>query len=263
MRVNEEEIPDVSDASPLTIKQKKINSKKSLQALLNDVSLCSDYHSVPTHERPARSNLPSHVNSSESIELYDLFVIRAHRRLLTNHTNLRADMKLKKMSKEKKRRPWHDTNEWEMRVFLSLILLMSLDHSSIIESYWHTSLIKPLYATIQKTMSINRFQQIKRYFKMTDPADEPDSYDPDWWKKLKPLATDIQKTSQRYYVPGTHVSIDEQLILFKGRSRHTLKMIAKVADEGFKIYSLCEANYLLTFLFSSKISWVKRRERIL
>ena len=104
MKVNEKEIFDVSDASSLIIKQKKINSKKSLQALLNDVSLCSDYHSVSTHERFARFNLSSHVNLSESIEFYDLFVIRAHRRLLTDHTNLRADMKLKKMSKEKKRR---------------------------------------------------------------------------------------------------------------------------------------------------------------
>ena len=135
MRVNEKEIPGVSDASPLTIKQKKINSKKSLQALLNDVPLCSDYHPVSTHERPARSNLPSHVDASEPIELYDLFVTKAHRRLLADHTNLRADMKLKKMSKEEGRRSWHDTNEWEMGVFLGLILLMSLDHSSTIESY--------------------------------------------------------------------------------------------------------------------------------
>ena len=89
---------------------------------------------------------------------------------------------------------------------------------------------------------------------MTDPVDEPDFYGPDWWKKLKPLATDIQEISQRYYVSETHVSIDEQLILFKKRSRHTLKMIAKVVDEDFKIYSLCEINYLLTFLFSSKIN---------
>ena len=104
MRINEKEIFDVSDASSLIIKQKKINSKKSLQALLNNVFLCSDYHSVSTHERSARFNLSNHVNVSELIELYDLFVIKTHRKLLTNHINLRADMKLKKMSKEKKRR---------------------------------------------------------------------------------------------------------------------------------------------------------------
>ena len=104
MKVNEEEIFDVLNASSLIIKQKKINSKKSLQALLNDVSLCNDYYFVFTHERFTRFNLSNHVNVSESIELYNLFIIKAHRKLLTNHINLRADMKLRKISKEEKRR---------------------------------------------------------------------------------------------------------------------------------------------------------------
>ena len=90
MKVNKKEIFDVSDALSLIIKQKK-NSKKSLQALLNDVSFCSDYHFVSTYERFAPFNLSSYVNVSESIELYDLFVIKAHCKLLTNHTNLKAD----------------------------------------------------------------------------------------------------------------------------------------------------------------------------
>ena len=263
MKVNEEEILDVSDASSFIIKQKKINSKQLLQNLLNDVSLFINYYFVYTQERFARFNWSSRVNASASIEIYDLFIIRAHRRLLTEHTNMRADLKLRNLSKENKRRSWQDTNEWKIKIFLDLILLMSIDHFSSIKSYWHTNLIKSLYVTIQNVMSINRFQQIKRYFKMTNSNDESNIYDFDWWKKLKSLITDIQQISQRYYVPETHVSIDEQLILFKKRSKHTLKMIAKVVDEDFKIYSLCEVNYLLTFLFSFKISWVKRRKRIL
>ena len=53
---------------------------------------------------------------------------------------------------------------------------------------------------------------------------------------------------------SSHVSVDEQLILFKRRFKHILKMIAKEIDEDFKIYSLCEKNYLLAFLFASKVS---------
>ena len=50
------------------------------------------------------------------------------------------------------------------------------------------------------------------------------------------------------------ISIDEQLVLFKGRSRHTLQITRKSAHEGFKIYSLCQDNYLLSFMFTSKSS---------
>ena len=255
MRVNEEEIPDVSDVSSLTLKQKKINKKRTLKAILEDVSFCSQYEPVHVDERSARFNLPEHVDDSKSIEIYDQFISRAHRRLLASHTNSRADEKLrKKKSVEEKTRPWHDTDEWKIDVFLGILLLMGLDHSPSIKSYWNTDSSKSLYVTIRRVMTLVRFQQIKRYFKMSDLSNEPDSYDPDWWKKLKSLATDFQKISQKLYVPGPHVSIDEQLILFKGRSRHTLKMVAKEAGEGFKIYSLCEENYLLAFLFASKVS---------
>ena len=256
MRVNEEEISDVSDVSSLTLKQKNKNKKRSLKAILEDVSFCDSYESVQMHERPARSNLFRHVDDSKPIEIYNQFITREHRRLLASHINLRAVMKLRKKSGERSR-PWHDIDEWEIDVFLGLILLMSLDHFSFIENYWNTHSSKSLFVAIQRVMTLVRFQQIKRFFKMSDLNNEPDFYDPDWWKKLEPLASDFQKISQELYMPGPHVSVDEQLILFKRRFKHILKMIAKEVDEGFKIYSLCERNYLLAFLFASKVSWTK------
>ena len=52
---------------------------------------------------------------------------------------------------------------------------------------------------------------------------------------------------------SSHVSLDEQLILFKKRFKHILKIIAKEIDESFKTYNLCEKNYLFAFLFVLKI----------
>ena len=53
--------------------------------------------------------------------------------------------------------------------------------------------------------------------------------------------------------PGRDVSVDEQLILFKGRSKHTMNITSKAAGKGFKIYSLCCGNYLLGLHFASRI----------
>ena len=99
MKVNEKEIFDVSDTSSLTIKQKK-SSKESLQALLNNVFFYNDYHSVHTYKRSTRFNISSYVNVNTSIKLYTLFIIRAHRKLLINYINLKADIKLRKMLKK-------------------------------------------------------------------------------------------------------------------------------------------------------------------
>jgi len=45
------------------------------------------------------------------------------------------------------------------------------------------------------------------------------------------------------------VSVDEQLILFKGRFKHTMNILSK---GGFKIYCLCSENYLYAFMYTSK-----------
>lgn len=56
--------------------------------------------------------------------------------------------------------------------------------------------------------------------------------------------------------PGKHVSIDEQLILFKGRTRHSMMIASKEAGQGFKVYSLCVGNYLIWFKFTSKLGGI-------
>ena len=110
------------------------------------------------HERSARSKLSSHVNDSKSIEIYNQFISRAHRRLLASHTNSRADMELRKKAIGERLRPWQDTDDWEIGVFLGIILLMSLDHSPTIESYWNTHSSKPSFVAIQRVMTLVLFQ---------------------------------------------------------------------------------------------------------
>ena len=62
----------------------------------------------------------------------------------------------------------------------------------------------------------------------------------------------MRQVSQKSINPGKHVSIDKQLILFKGRSKHTMIINSKEAGQGFKLYSLCVGNYLIWFIFTSK-----------
>ena len=74
MRFNQEEIPSVSDTSPMTKTQKKANSKRPLSALLDNVPPCANYSPMHVHERDARLNLSAHVNPNVPVELYNLFI---------------------------------------------------------------------------------------------------------------------------------------------------------------------------------------------
>jgi Transposase IS4 len=71
---------------------------------------------------------------------------------------------------------------------------------------------------------------------------------------VDPLADDFRNatTADVYELPQ-NLSVDEQLIKFTGRSKHTMYMNSKAARQGYKIYSLCCSNgYMVDFRFTSK-----------
>ncbi len=115
--------------------------------------------------------------------------------------------------------------------------------------YWNQQDSLPDWP-VAEYISRDRFQQISRYLKLNKPGDLPDSQ---WYKKVEPLATKFREatTAELYELPQ-NLSIDEQLIKFKGRSKHTIQMNSKAAEQGYKIYSLCCANgYMIDFRFTS------------
>ena len=54
--------------------------------------LYSDNYFVQTYKRFTRFNLSNYVNVNKLIELYNLFIIKAHRKLLTNYINLNINL---------------------------------------------------------------------------------------------------------------------------------------------------------------------------
>lgn len=84
-------------------------------------------------------------------------------------------------------------------------------------------------------MSRTRWEQIKRVLKISNSVEDRkhDSRGVDWTKKLEPLATVFRRAAKTYWLPGSHASIDEQLVMFKGTSRHVLQIASKTAEVGF------------------------------
>jgi hypothetical protein len=74
-----------------------------------------------------------------------------------------------------------------------------------------------------------------------------------WWmKKLKSLITDFRTISKKFWTSDYHVLIDEQLIEYRERSIHTMQLVFKATEVSFKLYSLCQDNYLIDYLFIFK-----------
>jgi hypothetical protein len=120
-----------------------------------------------------------------------------------------------------------------------------------------------MHALIINFMGRTRWEQIKRYLKIFNLLEDEKigTRDPDWWKKLESLTSEFRKASKTYWLPESHISVDEQLVKFKRRSRHTMQIASKAAEVEFKLYSLCQQNYLYDFLFTSKV-WSQNVESL-
>ena len=154
-------------------------------------------------------------------------------------------------TEKKRERPWYNTNGTEIGAYIGIRLIMGLYHCPQMPDYWSNKPMKPYFHVIRHNMSRNRFEQIHRFFKVDNPNREPIGNE--FWKKIERLVYSFREGALKYYRPGSRLAIDELLERYEGRSKHIMEMSAKAAGKGFKCYAICDADYMLDFLFTSKV----------
>lgn len=177
---------------------------------------------------------------------------------IARHTNDYAQQERKKQKEAQKRTKnkrelssWSDVTAADIGSYFGAVLLLGSQYGGRdIRYYWTNDSNEPQWP-ISQYFSRTRFQQITRYLKIN--AAGSILTDKNWWKQVDSIANTFRAatTTQLLQLP-TDLSVDEQLIRFKGRSKHTIQMNSKAAGKGFKIYSATTpSGYLIDFRFSS------------
>ncbi|KAF8241318.1 hypothetical protein K440DRAFT_471075, partial [Wilcoxina mikolae CBS 423.85] len=96
------------------------------------------------------------------------------------------------------------------------------------------------------------FTQIKRYLHVSDPDLTHALPDAEWYQKLEPFSSSIHTRSQELAVLGTNTSVNEIMVCFLGRSKHTVRMPKKPIKEGFEIFAICQWGYTYNWLYCSR-----------
>jgi len=74
-----------------------------------------------------------------------------------------------------------------------------------------------------------------------DEEDEEVEHDTRWYAKVSTFYDHVVRVSKKICTrPGSKLSLDEMMKLFKGRSRQTHRMKKKPIKEGFKFFSICD-----------------------
>ena len=257
-RVTEEDRPGVPDTLPTEVKATVQQKDKPTPYEIKDSipPPSKEYKAFNFIPRGAVSLIPDSVK--DPIHYFRLFLTVAHLGLIAEHTNMKARIEIDAYQARPDRkagpRKWREVTGDEIDVWIGILIAMGTTSLPSTEAYWnsHTDIGKD--PEITRAMGKDRWQQIKRYLKINSPLDLKDqaSKTSSWPSKVDPVLIDIFKTSRRYLQPGRDIAIDEQLLGFKGRSKHTLNIPSKTAGYGFKCYCVCNGNYLLDLRWTSK-----------
>ncbi len=68
----------------------------------------------------------------------------------------------------------------------------------------------------------------------TDSSTTEKVFSSPYWYKLEPFASHVRDINKRVYTPSSHVTIDEAMMAFRGRTMHTTKLKNKPIKEGYK-----------------------------
>ena len=100
----------------------------------------------------------------------------------------------------------------------------------------------------RKKIGLYRWQQIDRYLHISKPS--PDGATP--FEKLSPLSEHLRQRFKLFWKVGTHLAVDETLQRFTGRSHEIVNISSKPTPEGFKIWVLADAGYVLDWIYHAK-----------
>ncbi|PAA86818.1 hypothetical protein BOX15_Mlig002331g1 [Macrostomum lignano] len=145
---------------------------------------------------------------------------------------------------------WKDCTDDEVRKLFGIVLLMGLDKKPEISSYWSQDpVFHCSFLSMPNALSRDRFKQLLsclRFYDCTDVQEGP-------LAKIQPFLHQLQRVCSNNYMPRQHISVDETLVLYKGRLLFKQYIPTKRSRYGVKLYCLCESEtgYLWNFAVHS------------
>ncbi|XP_028437853.1 piggyBac transposable element-derived protein 4-like [Perca flavescens] len=166
------------------------------------------------------------------LSTFDLLVTRRILEILVTATNLEG---LRKCGND-----WKVTDVTELRSYLGLLLLAGVYRSrnEALESLWHEESGRAIF---RGTMSLKRFHALSRVLQFDDRETRGARRALDKLAAIQEVWDAWVRRLPRLYNPGPDVTVDEQLVPFRGRCSFRQYMPSKPARYGLKSWVACDA----------------------
>ncbi|CAK1582148.1 unnamed protein product [Parnassius mnemosyne] len=129
---------------------------------------------------------------------------------------------------------WKDVTREELWTFFGLLLHTGTIRLNRLSDYWKTHWLFKL-PCFSRYMPRNRFMLILRCLHFSSDSNEEDRLVP-----IRPIMNHFNETMKRIYSPGKQLSLDESMVLWRGRLIFRQYIKNKRHKYGIKLYVLAE-----------------------
>lgn len=209
----------------------------------------------PPPRFPFTANPAIHLNidvSDGTLQFLDIFFDDNLLEVIVSETNKYADRSIRNcnLRRNSRAKKWEPTSKNEIQVFFALNILQGIVKKPDVELYWSRrhSTSTPFFS---KIMSYRRFHLIHRYLHFSDDAKfDAKTHECPKLQKLWPVIKHLNARYQEIMTPERDVTIDESLMLFKGRLHWKQYIPLKRSRFGIKSFMLCESKsgYVYQFI---------------
>lgn len=190
---------------------------------------------------PGPRNAAASLHSDNPVDFLELFLCDELLLLIVEQTNMYAEQCIAVL--DDLHLPYSRVNAWqpltvaELKRFLGLFFLTGLIKKPSIAEYWSVdvALETPYF---RKTMPRNRYQLIWRFLHFSDNREVDAS---DRLHKVRLVLDLLLSKFREMYQPSHNISVDEGMLLWRGRLRFRVYSPAKPIKYGIKSYILCDS----------------------
>lgn len=178
---------------------------------------------------------------SEPIDFFNYFFEDELLLFICEKTNAQAAKLIQSSTAQHSRiKSWKDITISELKIFLGLLFHMGTIPLSRIQDYWKTDRLFAI-PVFREQMARNRFLLILRCLHFTSEAYEAN----DPLSKIRYIIDYFNNKMDTCYYPAKELSLDESMVLWRGRLRFKQYIKNKRHKYGIKLYMLTEPDGLV------------------
>ncbi len=174
--------------------------------------------------------------------VFELFITPEILDIIMRETNREADRVYAEWNTahQNNQKQWNHVTVTELKALIELLLIAGVNwaHMEPLKELWSSTSGRPIFCA---PMPLNHLKDLLHFLRFDNKATRPERRATDKLAAFQDVWEMFLVSLSRYYIPGQDMTVDEQLVPFRGRCPFRQYIPSKPAKYGIKLWWNCDA----------------------